>query len=246
MKKFSLVLLFVASTILVGCESGNNGGGYNGGGYNGGGYGYSGWYNVYGSQCGDLKPGCNFWSDGLKIIDYEDPYYGSAYYWDYYYDYYYGSYVWRSPSGLIYNEWGDCLNNAKAPKLRRDLITVISEDEANVIDSAAGAFAKKYSLSAETARKVARTFNDFAKLGFKRGNKGRTDADMADFTKRLYGVDIKKVSSALMSASLGSQEDLNSTIREVAGNWNTSPETMREIINDFHGDQLTAAGISLE
>ncbi|MFZ4714302.1 MAG: hypothetical protein ACOYL6_11335 [Bacteriovoracaceae bacterium] len=244
MKKFTLGMLFVLTTILVGCNGNVVVDGS--GGNTGGGYGYSGWYNVYGSQCGSLKAGCNFWSDGLKIVDYEDPYYGGNYTWNYYYDYYYGSYVWQSPSGLIYNEWGDCLNNAKAPKLRRDLITVISDSEAKLIESAASTFGKQYSLSSDVARKVARSFNDYAKLGFLRGNKGRTAADVADFTKRLYGVDLKKVSSALMSASLGDNSELNSTINVVAGNWKTSPETMREILNSFHGKQLENAGISLE
>jgi hypothetical protein len=49
-----------------------------------------------------------------------------------------------------------------------------------------------------------------------------------------------------MSASMGDQSDLNATINEVAGNWKTSPETMKEILNDFHGKQLEGAGIHLE
>ena len=38
-------------------------------------YYYDGWYNVYGQECGSLRAGCNYWYDGLKIMDYEDPYY---------------------------------------------------------------------------------------------------------------------------------------------------------------------------
>lgn len=208
-------------------------------------YGYTGWYNTYGNQCGSLRPGCNYWSDGLKIVDVEDPYYYSSYSWNQYYSFYYGQTVWESPSGLIYNQWGNCLNKAGQANVQRDLISVVSDAEQLTIQGAASDLAKKYSLSAETSMKVARTFNDWAKLGFTRGTKGRTAADLADFTKRLYGVDIKKVGNAMMSATLGDNTALNSTINEVASNWNTNPETMKEILKDFHSKQLEAAGIEL-
>jgi hypothetical protein len=246
MKKFGCAFLITATLFLVGCHGTQSG---NSTYYGNNGYydpGYSGWYNVYGQSCGTLKPGCNYWSDGLKIVDIEDPYYGSAYYWDYYYDYYYGQYVWVSPSGLIYNDWGNCLNRAGSNSISRDLITIVSDEEEKTIQSAAKNFAAKYSLSAETSTKVARTMNDWAKLGFQRGNKGRTAQDVADFTKRLYGVDIQKVSTALMSAAIGDESDLNNTVNEVAANWGTNPETMREILKDFHGKQLDGVGITLE
>lgn len=208
-------------------------------------YGYTGWYNTYGNTCGNLRPGCNYWSDGLKIVDTEDPYYYSNYSWNQYYSWYYGQTVWESPSGLIYNQWGNCLNSANGGNVQRDLITVVSDVEQKTISDAAAGLAKKYSLSAETSLKVARTFNDWAKLGFNRGTKGRTAADLADFTKRLYGVDINKVGTAVLSASFGDNSSLNNTINEVAGNWNTNPETMKEILKDFHGQQLQEAGIEL-
>lgn len=246
MKKFGCAFLITATLFLVGCHGTQSG---NSTYYGNNGYydpGYSGWYNVYGQSCGTLKPGCNYWSDGLKIVDIEDPYYGSAYYWDYYYDYYYGQYVWVSPSGLIYNDWGNCLNRAGSNSISRDLITIVSDEEEKTIQSAAKNFAAKYSLNADTSTKVARTMNDWAKLGFQRGNKGRTAQDVADFTKRLYGVDIQKVSTALMSAAIGDESDLNNTVNEVAANWGTNPETMREILKDFHGKQLDGVGITLE
>lgn len=208
-------------------------------------YGYNGWYNYYGNSCGSLRPGCNYWYDGLKIIDTEDPYYYSNYSWNQYYSFYYGQMVWESPSGLIYNQWGNCLNSANGGNVQRDLITVVSDVEQKTIETAAANFAKKYSLSAETSLKVARTFNDWAKLGFTRGSKGRTEADLADFTKRLYGVELNKVGTALLSAKLGDNSSLDQTITEVAGNWNTTPETMKEILKNFHHLELQEAGIEL-
>lgn len=234
MKKTILASMLVLSALLGGCTVYVNDPGY------------SGWYNVYGNACGNLRPGCNYWADGLKIVDYEDPYYNGGYYWDSYYSWYYGEYVWESPSGLIYNQWGNCLNKASAPKINRDLLATVSASEEKTVQAAAKAFASKYSLSQETSLKVARSFNDWAKLGFLRGTKGRTDSDVADFTKRLYGVEFKKVTSALMSASMGDKAELNNVIKEVAGNWNTSAETMREIVQNFHGHQLESAGITLE
>lgn len=246
MKNLTGAIILSLAAVFTACNDGDVY--YSGGStyYPGGDPGYSGWYNVYGSACGTLAPGCNYWSDGLKIIDLEDPYYNSPYAWDSYYDYYYAQYVWLSPSGLVFDAWGNCLNRAGMRNLNRDLITVVSDEEEKTIQTAASNFAEKYSLSAETSLKVARSFNDWAKLGFKRGMKGRTASDVADFTKRLYGVDIKKVSSAILSASTGDNAEMNSTINEVASNWNTSPETMREILQDFHGSQLGANGIEIK
>ena len=235
MKKFILSILMLGTlAFLGGCTDTY---------YND--YGYSGWYNIYGNTCGSLRPGCNYWNDGLKIVDIEDPYYNSTYSWNQYYSYYYGQMVWQSPSGLIYNAWGDCLNSAKGGNVQRDLITVVSDVEQKTIQAAAQNFSKKFALSAETSLKVARTFNDWSKLGFTRGPKGRTDADLADFTKRLYGVELNKIGSALMSATIGDNTSLDQTINEVAHNWNTNPETMKEILKSFHGNQLQQAGIEL-
>ncbi|MFZ4714303.1 MAG: hypothetical protein ACOYL6_11340 [Bacteriovoracaceae bacterium] len=235
MKKQLIGALFLVGTVMTGCNwtVSNDPG-------------YSGWYNVYGNSCGSLRAGCNYWWDGLKIVDYEDPYYSGNYVWSNYYSWYYGQYVWESPSGLVYDQYGNCLNKASAPKINRDLLTVVSESEAKTINVAAQALASQYKLSSETSLKVARSFSDYAKLGFLRGNKGRTEADIADFTKRLYGVDFNKVSNALTSAALGDKGAINNVINEVAGNWKTSPETMREIVQSFHGHQLEAAGITLE
>src|SRR5579885_3429862 len=72
------------STTVVYQPAPGPGGGYGGGGGGGGGYGgggggpyYSAWYDVYGNYCGNTTPmpGCNFYSDGTKIQDYQDPYY---------------------------------------------------------------------------------------------------------------------------------------------------------------------------
>lgn len=208
--------------------------------------GYYGWYNIYGYECGSLRPGCNYFYNGFKIMDYEDPYYYDSFTWDYGYDWYYGQYIWYSPSGLIYDQWGNCLNNNNAPKYNRDLLTVVSGSEAKLISKAAQKLESKYSLSSEVSLKVAKTFNDWAKLGFLRGNQGRTSADLEDFTQRLYGVDLKTLALNLTQAQLGNSQSLNETISSVARNWHTTPEVMKEIIQDFHGHDLKTSGITLE
>jgi hypothetical protein len=211
---------------------------------NGGGtydYYYDGWYNVYGQECGSLGPGCNYWSDGLKIVDYEDPYYDGGYIWDEYYSYYYGTYVWESPSGIIYDEWGYALNR-NGVSINRDLIADVGQEQETMIKSAASKFAAKYSLSNEVGLKVAKTLNTWSKLGF---TQGRTTDDLKNITKELYGVDFDEAESALKDAVVGQKDKLNKLVNTAAQNWGTNPETMREILNDFHGNQLKVLGATL-
>ena len=235
MKKSLLACLFIMGIFMSGCDVTVTSD-----------PGYYGWYNIYGNNCGSLRPGCNYYYNGFKIRDYQDPYYYGSYTWDYGYDWYYGQYLWYSPSGLIYDQWGNCLNNSNSPKLNRDLLTVVSESEALLISQAAQKLETKYSLSSNVSLKVARTFNDWAKLGFLRGNQGRTAADLKDFTQRLYGVDFKSLAFNLTQAQLGNSSSLNENISVAAKNWQTTPEVMKEIIRDFHGHELQSAGIILE
>jgi hypothetical protein len=236
-KSLSAVMTALAAAVLVSACGGGGGGG------GGGGYvdpGYQAWYDVYGYKCGYAPgPGCNFYANGYKIIDVEDPYFSSYYSLSYgtvsYYDSYgyystYSGWTWKSPNGIYYDYYGDALNDDSGAG--RDFAADVAQQEQNVVKSAGEFFAAKYSLDAATGVKVAKILHDYAELGKSRA---RTEADIADFSKRLYGQDLNKVKGALAEAMKGNKTQLNSVVEEAATNWSTTPETMKEILKVWYG-----------
>lgn len=211
---------------------------------------YYGWYDDYGFECGNLRPGCNYWfptgnwSDKIAID--EDPYYDSLYYGDfeYYSSYYYsGVYfndVWVSRTGIIYDDYsGDALNKAGDFASGRDVVTDVAVAEEKALESAGSYYARKFGLSDDQGLKVAKTLNDFATL------QSRSEQDIADFTQRLYGVNFNTLKPALDSAAMGDNTKLEGVIDQAASNFGTSPEAMRGVIKSLHNKLLDEVGIKL-
>lgn len=203
------------------------------------------WYNVYGGYCGSgaPSPGCNFFADGLKIVAGEDPYYGSSILsfgtWNYYNSYgipssFYG-WAWQSPTGIIYNEFGHALNSDTESE-SRDLIGTAAEVEKQVVTQVGKNFAKEHALSEDTGIKIASTLNDWATLSKKRA---RTDQDVADFSKRLYGISVNQAKTAFDQAKQGNMEGLEAANVDVADHWGTKPETAKVILQEWFKDQIS-------
>lgn len=234
------VLSALAAAVLVSACGGGGGGG-------GGGYypdpGYQAWYDVYGYRCGSgsPSPGCNFYANGLKIIDIEDPYFTSFYALEYDTWYYIDSYGrssvyvgwgWQSPNGIIYDDWGDALNDETGAG--RDFAADVANQEQNIVKSAGEHFAAKYQLDAKVGLKIAKVLHDWATLG---KDRARTEADIADFTTRLYGVDFNKVKGAMAEAMAGKEGAMDAVVDEAAANWMTSPETVKDVLRQWYGKQ---------
>jgi len=209
------------------------------------------WYDVYGNYCGSGNPGpgCNFYSDGYKIVDTEDPYYSQNYFtydtW-FYTDSYgvpasYTGYAWQSPDGVLYNGDGYALNN-DGDRDSKDLIADASEAENRVVTLVGQQFAEKYALSEDKGIQIAKTLNDYATLT-KKQKRSRTAKDLADFSVRLYGVTADKALTAIDQAKAGSSDGLEALNGEVAYHWGTSPETSKTILKTWYKRQLAEAGI---
>lgn len=237
--KFGLAALALAATTLMSACGGGGGGG--GSSYDPH---YNAWYNVYGNICGhdSPSPGCNYYRNGYKIVDLEDPYFKTGYYLEYDTWYYYDSYgysktytgwAWESSNGILYDDYGDALNNTDGQG--RDFSADVALQEKNVVKSAAEVLAAKYGLSTEVSMKAALALKDYATLG---KDRARTEADIADFTQRLYGVDMNKVKNALAEAQKGDIGAMEGLVDEAATNWATTPETMKEILKSWYGSQL--------
>lgn len=240
-KTLGAAMAALAAAVMVSACGGGGGGGGGGGIWIDPGYGA--WYDVYGRSCGySPKPGCNFYSDGYKIIDVEDPYFKSYYalefgYFDYYnytkgrYETYYG-WGWESPNGIIYDDWGDALNNTDGQG--RDFSADVAAQEQTVIQTAGKAFAEKYDLTLEKGMQVAKIAHDYALIS---KDRARTEADYADFSKKMYGLDLNKVKGALAEAMKGNKVELENMVNSTALDWKTSPATMKRIMKAWYGKQ---------
>lgn len=214
--------------------------------------GSSAWYDVYGNYCGTgtPRPGCNYYWDGSKVEDWDDPYYYSSHnlsfrawvYTDSYgYSRTYYGWGWLSPTGILYTNNGNALNSGEEDE-GRDVIGDAAAQEEAVVAHVGKEFAAKYALAETTGVQIAKTLNDWATLSM-RENRARTEKDIADFSKRLYGVSISDTQKALASAKAGNSQDLENLNERVAQHWGTSPATSKAILKSFYKKQLGDAGI---
>ncbi len=233
-----VALIGLAMTSMVGC----GGGGDHPDTY------YAGWYNVYGARCGSLGPGCNYYANGLKIIDIEDPYFSADYYlefgvWDYYDTYGYpATYVgwaWLSPTNVLYDDFGNALNEEKSEG--RNVVGDVAAKEMKVISAAGKDVSAKYGLSAEAGQSIAKLLNTWAVIG---KDRSRTEKDVADFTKRLYGIDVNQIKVALSSAQQGDMTGIDSAANDLADRWGSTPEQVKLMQKDWFAPQLKAYGYS--
>ncbi len=205
------------------------------------------WYDVYGNRCisyGYPMAGCNFYANGSKIRSSSDPYYGSMnlYYdfWSYTdsYGYYrtYVGYAWLSSSGILYDNYGNALNEMDGEgTLSADVIAQAAKQEKQIAIQVGKTFAQKYALAEETGIQIAKTLQDWAVLG---RDRARNESDVADISKRLYGVNLDQAKIAIIEASKGNKSPLEQINIDVAAHWGTSPETSKEILTTWYKEEL--------
>ncbi|PIU00723.1 MAG: hypothetical protein COT74_03410 [Bdellovibrionales bacterium CG10_big_fil_rev_8_21_14_0_10_45_34] len=191
------------------------------------------WYTVYGSSCGNLKPGCTYvdWFTSAKAQWWDDPSYSMfrspewAIVFDTDLGFYVDAFGYWGFNGVFYDYYSERAINEGAGEVSRDVLAIEGNREEDMIEVAGKDYAKRYQLADETGMRVARVMNDWNKIGKSRS---RTDADVADFTQRLYGVDLNEVNSAFTEGDQASQEEL---LSKAAQTWNTSAENMRKILS---------------
>jgi hypothetical protein len=225
MKKLPHLLILILSLSLAACKttSGTVSDPY-----------YGAWFDLFGNVCGySPRPGCDYYSNGLKIMVYEDPYY---YLWMQ--DPTAGYGLWYSPSGIIYDSFGYAINADRSwNETSIDVITNAAEAGDRTLKTASEKFASEYGLSTSSALEVARTLNQWATLGKSRS---RTEADIADFSEKLFGIKPDRIADAIQASqdnhTLKPLLDLND---EVAAHWGTTPETSKMILLKWYRGELS-------
>ena len=212
---------------------------------------YHAWYDVYGNYCGNGYPtaGCNFYASGQKITLNQDPYYAAGVtlyndYWTYTDSYgYRRSYVgfaWLSSTGILYDQFGNALNETDESDSSADVIAEAAAREQQVQTAVGKALAQKYALNEDKGIQISKTLQDWAKLG---KDRARTDQDVADFSTRLFGVSASRAESALTVAlATRDQKSIENLNVDVAAHWGTSPEVSKQILKQWYKDEASALG----
>lgn len=207
------------------------------------------WFDVYGNGCATAsagpRPGCNYYaygSDLIKIMDFEDEYFYDYYWpeydvWTYYLNgvlYQYEGWAWLSPNGILYDDYGNALNKKKGSG-GRDMVRDVAKAEAKVVEKAGKEVAAKYNLSVSKGIQIARTLNDWSKIGKQRA---KTEKDFAEFSQKLYGVDYTRVKKAVLSAMAGEKAEMKAAVSDAAKNWGTNEETMKQVLKNWYHGQV--------
>lgn len=223
------------------------------GGYNGGYDPYQrAWYDVYGNYCSSGNPyaGCNFYANGAKIRASQDPYYGygATYYYDYWtytdsYGYYrsYIGYAWLSSTGILYDDYGNALNEQDGKEVSADVIAQAAAQEKKVAVKVGQILAQKYALAEDKGILISKTLQAWAVLA---RDRARTESDVSEFATKLYGVETSKAKNAMAQAmATQSQQPLEELNVDVAAHWGTSPEVSKQILKSWYKDEVAAYGI---
>jgi hypothetical protein len=161
---------------------------------------------------------------------------GVAYY-DPYFNPYYDSYCYYNFCNYYYDSWGNIIYYSTSSTGRgRDVVGDVAKQEEKELNQAAESLVARYSLSSEKAVQVARVLKDWNQLS----GRARTEADYAEFSERLYGMKFSALQSAVVSAYEGDSQSLKSVVAQVAQNWGTSEETMRDVLTQWYGEQFSA------
>ncbi|MGE3973811.1 MAG: hypothetical protein AB7F59_04715 [Bdellovibrionales bacterium] len=146
-----------------------------------------------------------------------------------------------SPTGVKYSYAGNALNAAQVAggTTGKDVMGSIAEQRADQVKGISEVLQAKFSLDADVSEQAAASLVDWSEIGSKRA---RTHADMAAFSKRVYGIELGRIEDVALMARDGKMElalkEMDSLVGEAAQNWRTSPETMREVLNFFYGNVM--------
>ncbi len=155
--------------------------------------------------------------------------------------------TWNYNCYPVYDYWGyylydDCYweyYNTDGTLMEKDLVSEVADQEAVLLEKLTGVYAEKFSLSTEAASKVAKNVQDFSAL------EERSAEDIADFAERLYGVNPSEIVSAVSSAQVGMNAELESVIEKASANLGTNSAQTKALIQELHGKALEANGIEL-
>lgn len=138
------------------------------------------------------------------------------------------------------NGWNNGTAESGSTEEGHDLIAQVVEHSDAEVLTAGRKVADQFALSEDTGIQIARTMNSWAAVARKRS---LTDADIADFSKRLYGIEIDQAKEALVKAKAGDKSGIEKASADIGKYWGTSPETVKTIFKTWYKDELKNIGL---
>ena len=75
-------------------------------------------------------------------------------------------------------------------------------------------------------------------------DRARTDTDVSEYAKRLYGVELSRAKNAMiLAATTQNQQPLEDLNVDVAAHWGTTPEVSKQILKAWYQQELSGYGI---
>ena len=155
--------------------------------------------------------------------------------------------TWHYNCYPVFDYWGyylydDCFweyYNQDGSLFEKDLVSEVADKESVLLDKLTSVYAEKFSLSTDAAAKVAKNVTDFTALS------ERSADDIADFAERLYGINPSEIISAVSSAQVGNNAQLDTVIEKASENLGITTSQTKALIQELHGKALEANGIEL-
>ena len=116
----------------------------------------------------------------------------------------------------------------------RDLISDQAANEQAALTAQGRAFAQEHGLTEAVGSEIAQSFHDWEILGKSRA---RTQEDVADYTRKIFGVEIRDFHQATERAAQGDSRALDELNCAVATYWGTTPETTSKILTEWYSEK---------
>jgi hypothetical protein len=213
------------------------------------------WYDVFGNKCaeGRPSPGCNFYANGSKIRDWEDPYFNAMTHTLMFNNNYiyrdsfqnmktYSGWLWISPSGIAYDDFGFALNKSSQTE-SFDVVANAAEQESQLIQEAAQDLSDRHGLPLDRSIIVATSLKKMENKVSK--TNVFTEEDSREYFASAYGISYESALSALTKARDGDLKELHERNGEVAKYWNVNKETAEETIRSWNKVLIEASDLKI-
>lgn len=205
------------------------------------------WYDVFGNYCGsgNPSPGCNFYSNGDKIIDVEDPYFSGFYdlefnAWTYTDSFgiqqFYVGFAWLSPNNILYDDFGRALNETGKEE-GRDVMAELAAKEDEAVKVAGDRWAAEHALSESTGRLVASNLLGVATFA-RKNRRDMTQADVAAFARKMGDVEAADLEKAIAQSKKGDISGLEAQNAKIAKHWGTTESESAEILTGWYAKEI--------
>ena len=113
---------------------------------------------------------------------------------------------------------------------QKDLEKIGRTLENNTVNGLAYEISERFGLSEDRSYNVSKIIYNYNKMGKRRS---MTNADSKRLYQEVLGVSLKQIKEAMVSVNEGEQSKMDSLYEKIADKNNTSPEHMRDLVEEY-------------